>query len=106
MEYNLINYKPAIARLGDDIELYKILITFWFEKKQFSKEELLNLEKTGTNNECITYIHSLKGVAANIGAEKLQMAAQKPLHYWFASILWMRWITSITVAFCITYCAI
>jgi len=77
LEYNLINYKPAIARLGDDIELYKILIAFWFEKKQFSKEELLNLEKTGTNNECITYIHSLKGVAANIGAEKLQMAAQK-----------------------------
>jgi HPt (histidine-containing phosphotransfer) domain-containing protein len=76
LEYNLVNYKPAIARLGDDVELYKILITFWFEKKQFEKEELLKLETTGTNDECITYLHSLKGVAANIGADKLQIAAQ------------------------------
>lgn len=53
-----------------------MLIPYWFEKKQFDKEELLKLESSGKKEECVNYIHSMKGAARNLGAEKLGDAAQ------------------------------
>lgn len=76
MYKNLIDYEEAIARFDNSIDLYKMLIPYWFEKKQFSSSELLALEKKGDKDACSGYVHAMKGAAKNLGANKLGDAAQ------------------------------
>ncbi|OJF76190.1 MAG: hypothetical protein BKP49_08570 [Treponema sp. CETP13] len=76
MYKNLIDYEEAIARFDNSIDLYKMLIPYWFEKKQFESSELLTLEKKEDKKACAEYVHAMKGAAKNLGANKLGKAAQ------------------------------
>ena len=67
----LVNKEEALARLDNDAELYKDLITMFFEDPQFLPEDLEKLVAEQKYEEGGKLSHLLKGVSGTLGAEDL-----------------------------------
>ena len=74
--YMLINKEDALARLDNDTELYKDLITMFFEDPQFLPEDLEKLIADQNYEEGGKLSHLLKGVSGTLGAEDLFNASK------------------------------
>ena len=72
----LINKEDALARLDNDTELYKDLITMFFEDPQFLPEDLEKLIADQNYEEGGKLSHLLKGVSGTLGAEDLFNASK------------------------------
>ena len=72
----LINKEDALARLDNDTELYKDLITMFFEDPQFLPEDLEKLIADQNYEEGGKLSHLLKGVSGTLGAEGLFNASK------------------------------
>jgi HPt (histidine-containing phosphotransfer) domain-containing protein len=72
----LINKEDALARLDNDTELYKDLITMFFEDPQFLPEDLEKLIADKNYEEGGKLSHLLKGVSGTLGAEDLFNASK------------------------------
>jgi HPt (histidine-containing phosphotransfer) domain-containing protein len=72
----LINKEDALARLDNDTELYKDLITMFFEDPQFFPEDLEKLIADQNYEEGGKLSHLLKGVSGTLGAEDLFNASK------------------------------
>ena len=72
----LINKEDALARLDNDTELYKDLITMFFEDPQFLPEDLEKLIADQNYEEGGKLAHLLKGVSGTLGAEDLFNASK------------------------------
>lgn len=67
----ILNKNEALARLDNDAELYKDLITMFFEDPQFKPEDLEKLIAENNLEEARKLSHLLKGVSGTLGAEDL-----------------------------------
>ena len=72
----LLNKEDALARLDNDGELYKDLITMFFEDPQFKPEDLEKLIAENKYEEGGKLSHLLKGVSGTLGAEDLFNASK------------------------------
>ena len=72
-----INTQNGLKRIGGDTQLYqKVLYKFADSQQQTAAQAQLFFQK-GDREEALLLIHSLKGVAGNIGAESLFTAASE-----------------------------
>ena len=70
-----VDIQAGLGRVGGNIRLYrKILVNFRDSYSQ-APREMAGLLDAGRESEALRLAHSIKGVAGNVGAEKLQTAA-------------------------------
>lgn len=72
----LINKEDALARLDNDTELYKDLISMFFDDPQFKPEDLEKFIEDKNYEEGGKLSHLLKGVSGTLGAEDLFNASK------------------------------
>ncbi|MGI5173684.1 Hpt domain-containing protein [Treponema sp. OMZ 840] len=77
MEQSFVDYKKAIADLGNDKDLYKDLLDCWFSEIQLQKTVLDDFRAKNAFADAASYIHRIKGAAGSLGALELFRAAQK-----------------------------
>ena len=76
--YNFMEVKPkllhieeALSRFGDDLDLYKELLSDFDYLNEFSKKSLQEYLSQKNFAQLKRIIHKLKGVSGTIGAERL-----------------------------------
>ncbi|MBU2710973.1 hybrid sensor histidine kinase/response regulator [Zooshikella harenae] len=67
----LLNIDDAMARLDGDCAMYCSLLELFSEDFSIAPTQLKNLVKQKNYNEALALAHSIKGVAANISAQRL-----------------------------------
>ncbi len=70
-----INYKKVMRRLGNNEKLYCSLLVEFLKDNENVISELRNLFEIGEIEQAVRLTHTLKGVAANLGADEVQVAA-------------------------------
>jgi len=70
-----INITAGISRIGGNQELYRKLIIQFYHDHGDALNKLINLLATPDKKSAARLVHTLKGVAGNIGAVSLQNAA-------------------------------
>ncbi|WP_321404241.1 PAS domain S-box protein [Maridesulfovibrio sp.] len=71
-----IDAKAALGRIQNDLELYIDILAVFVEECKNFKSMFLDARASGDPVDAIRCAHSLKGMAGNIGAIKLQGAAK------------------------------
>ncbi|PKL79541.1 MAG: hypothetical protein CVV25_07710 [Ignavibacteriae bacterium HGW-Ignavibacteriae-4] len=66
-----INYELALSRLDGNIDLYIIILTLFSQNNKNFLNELLNIFDYNDRAPAVRLVHSLKGSAADVGAEEL-----------------------------------
>lgn len=74
-----IDTKFGLHHSGDDLELYKRLLNSFHQKYNDGTTTLDSLNNEDSEKIKELYVHSLKGIAASIGAHKLSEFAEKYL---------------------------
>jgi HPt (histidine-containing phosphotransfer) domain-containing protein len=72
-----LNTRAGLSYIGDDQESYFGILRFFSEKCDFYLDELDRILKEENWQDYVIKIHALKGVLANIGAERLSQWAAK-----------------------------
>lgn len=67
--------REALARLGEDVALYRRLLSSCAENHLNTAEQLLELLRLGDDKQLYQVAHSLKGEAGNLGIQSLHDAA-------------------------------
>lgn len=70
-----IDFDAALARLGNNVELYLKLVTQLHEQYQNSAMKVSDFITRGQHESARRYFHSLKGAAGNLGLDSLQAKA-------------------------------
>ena len=70
-----INIAESLARIGNNGEFYKKILTQFKSSNADVADRICTAVKKGDNTTAERLAHTIKGVAANIGAEDLQLAA-------------------------------
>ncbi|HAD48502.1 MAG TPA: hybrid sensor histidine kinase/response regulator, partial [Idiomarina sp.] len=70
-----IDFDTALARLGNNVELYLKLVAQLHEQYQNSAMKVSDFITRGQHDSARRYFHSLKGAAGNLGLESLQAKA-------------------------------
>jgi len=78
--FKQINFRQALYNLDNDIDLYYAILDTFVNDHANAINEYQTYYQNHQFEECIRSIHSLKGVSANIGAEKLSLAAKNLEH--------------------------
>ena len=66
-----INYEDALSRLDDNLDLYLIILTLFSQNNKNFLNELLNIFDYNDRAPAVRLVHTLKGSAADVGAENL-----------------------------------
>ena len=74
---NELDTEDGLRRVRGDTKLYNKILSKFTDRAKNYIEDLLNIYGGKDREEAIRSAHSLKGVAANIGAKKLHTAAEK-----------------------------
>lgn len=72
----VFNKQLALEMVGNETELLKMLELSFVNDKKFDIDILVNLEKEKNFMEAAAYVHSFKGAARQIAAEKAAAAGQ------------------------------
>ncbi len=75
-----VDIGPALARLRGDVRQYRKLMQRFVEAHAQTPATLAQLVDTGAHDQAQRLAHTLKGLAANLGAEALRQAAQALEH--------------------------
>lgn len=70
-----INFDAALARLGNNVELYLKLVEQLHQQYQNSAMKVSDFITRGQHDSARRYFHSLKGAAGNLGLDSLQSKA-------------------------------
>jgi HPt (histidine-containing phosphotransfer) domain-containing protein len=73
----ILNVKEAMARLGNNEDLYKKLLGLFLTQYKDFEKTLTDMVATGNQEELLRYVHTVKGVAGNLGADLLFSAADE-----------------------------
>ncbi|HNL21282.1 MAG TPA: response regulator [Rhodocyclaceae bacterium] len=74
-----IDAAAALARLGGDARLYRRLVERFAEQQSHSLDDVRAALSAGDAKGALRIVHTLKGLAGNIGAHRLESAAQEIL---------------------------
>ena len=72
----VFNKQLALEMVGNEFELLKMLELSFVNDKKFNMNALVTLEKDNKFMEAAAYVHSFKGAARQIAAEKAAAAGQ------------------------------
>mgnify|MGYP002839375972 FL=1 len=72
-----IDFDGALARLGNNVELYIKLVGQLYEQYQNSAMKVSDFITRGQHESARRYFHSLKGAAGNLGLDALQNKASE-----------------------------
>lgn len=75
MDYKAIDIKFALDQLGGSDQLYKIIVTGFYDRYREVNHTIENHLKNGEAEEARRLSHSIKGLCGNLGAMKLRERA-------------------------------
>ncbi|MFA8019235.1 response regulator [Bremerella cremea] len=73
----VVDYAGAMTRLGNDAELFGEFITYYDEDSKQLIEEIANAIQTRATGDLHRAAHNLKGLASNLGAQRVVNAAYR-----------------------------